>query len=156
MRIYQLWHLLCLRSPCGKTLRKEGISNTEVPCEISGVSKRQSVYQEAPEFYLPVFSGKFPFYFKGGGWGGQGDITNLFTAALFGGLSGGMEILALVIHNKSGCTRCQESSALLLFFFITRHLSLKCYATRRYWLLILITISVTCYQWHRNSHQICW
>lgn len=45
-----------------------------------------------------------------------GDITILFTAALFGGLSRGIEILALVIHSKSGCTRCQESSALLVLF----------------------------------------
>lgn len=97
-------------------MRKEGISNAEVPCGISSVSKRQSGSQESPEFCLPLFSGEFPFYFKGGGCGGQGDITNLFTAALFGGLSRGMEILAQVIHTKSGCTRCQESSALLLLF----------------------------------------
>lgn len=41
---------------------------------------------------------------------------NLFTAALFGGLSRGMDILALVIHNKSCCTRRQESFALLVLF----------------------------------------
>lgn len=52
---------------------------------------------------------------------------NLFTAALFGGQSRGMEILALVIHTKSGCPRCQESSALSVIF-ISRHLlHMLCY-----------------------------
>lgn len=56
---------------------------------------------------------------------------NLFTAALFGGQSRGMEILALVIHTKSGCPRCQESSALLVLF-LSQGIYCTRYATRRY------------------------